>query len=84
MAQYLVEAYEPRRGSEDVAARFERLRRASAELSRRGSHVRCLRRLFVPEDELCLYLFESVSTVAVHEALTLAAVAYQRIVETEE
>ena len=84
MAQFLVEAYEARRGGDAVHARLERLRRAATELSRRGSRIRYLQRVFVPQDELCLYLFESASVDAVREALALAAVQYERIVETEE
>jgi hypothetical protein len=84
MAHYLVEAYQPRAGGKDLDAVSERVRRAAAELSRNGSPVRYLRGLVVPEDELYLHLFEAVSADAVHTALARAAVAYERIVETEE
>jgi hypothetical protein len=84
MTHYLVESYQSRAGAKELDAVTERLRQAAAELSRSGSPVRYLRGLFVPEDELCLHLFEGVSVDAVRKALARAAVVYERIVATEE
>ncbi|TMK33123.1 MAG: DUF4242 domain-containing protein [Actinobacteria bacterium] len=46
--------------------------------------VRHLRVTFVPEDETCFHVIEGPSREAVHEALTRAAIAYERIVEAIE
>lgn len=84
MAQYLVEAYTPKRGRKDLSALVARARRASAQMRRDGIDVRYLRPILVPEDEICFHLFEAPSAEAVSEASRRAKLVYERIVETAE
>jgi hypothetical protein len=79
---FLVETYAP-----SAVARADvetRARRAAAELARTGIPVRYVRSIFVPEDEMCLYLFEARSADAVREASEKAGIAPGRIVEAVE
>jgi Protein of unknown function (DUF4242) len=79
---FLVETYAP---SSVARADVEtRARRAAAELARTGIPVRYVRSIFVPEDEMCLYLFEARSADAVREASERAGIAPERIVEAIE
>jgi hypothetical protein len=77
---YLVEFYVPRR---DEAALADAAMRASAAcdaLTNEGSHVRYLRTIFVPHDEICFHLYEAQAADAVDEASLRAQIAYERIV----
>ena len=82
---FLVEAYEPRgRGAEALSALEARARAAATELSRSGSRTRYVRTMFLPEDELCLHIFEAPSREAVLEAARIAGLADARITEAVE
>jgi hypothetical protein len=61
-----------------------RARRASDELRREGTQVRFLRSIFVPEDDVCLYLYRAASTEAVREAASRAALSFREVTETLE
>ena len=81
MAEYLVELYVAQ-GDQDVALRHaESAEQAGAELTREGRQVRCLRSIFVPEDETCFFLYEAESADAVREATRLAGLSSVRITE---
>lgn len=54
---------------------------AAAELTREGTPVRCLRSIFVPEDETCFLLCEAGSAAAVLETAQRAALTFERIAE---
>ena len=82
MAQYLIEAYTPERGREDLPSLVTRARKAAAAMRRDGLDVRYLRPILVPEDEICFHLFEAPSADAVREASRRAELIYERIVET--
>ena len=70
MAEYLVELYVAQ-GDQNVAQRHaESAEQAGAELTREGRPVRCLRSIFVPEDETCFLLFDAPSADLVAEACT--------------
>ena len=80
MDQYLAELYLPRR---DEAALADAARRASAAceaLASEGRHVRYLRTIFVPQDEICFHLYEAEAADEVAEATLRAEIAYERIV----
>ena len=61
-----------------------RARRASDELRREGTQVRFLRSIFVPEDDVCFYLYRAASTQAVREAASRAALSFREVAETLE
>lgn len=79
MAEYLVEFYVAK--SDHLAAQrhAERADRASAELTREGRSVRCVRSIFVPEDETCFLLYEAPSAALVAEALNRAGLRHEHI-----
>ncbi len=75
MGQFLVEAYQPARSPRSLAADAARLRAAAA----RFESVELLSTLYVPEDEVCFYLFESDSAELVAEASRTARLEFQRV-----
>ena len=79
MPEFLLELYVAQ-GDQDVALRHaESAEQAGAELTREGRPVRCLRSIFVPEDETCFLLYEAASEHLVREAALRAALAFDRI-----
>jgi hypothetical protein len=74
---YLVETYTPVGREAEARAGF-------ARIAAGGGPVHHLRATFVPEDETCFHIIEGPSLDAVCEALALAAVSYERIVEAIE
>ena len=79
MAEYLVELYVAQ-GDHRLARRHaEQAERAIAELTREGRSVRCLRSIFVPEDETCFLLYEAPAAEVVEEAVRRAGLRHQHI-----
>jgi hypothetical protein len=74
---YLVETYTPVNREAEAKAGF-------ARIGEGGAPVRHLRVTFIPEDETCFHIVEGPSLDAVCEALAVAAVSYERIVEAIE
>jgi Nickel responsive protein SCO4226-like len=70
--EFLLEHYVPRKAAGRPRESAERARIAADELTRAGTPVRCLRSIFVPEDETCFVLYEADSIEAVREAARLA------------
>ena len=58
-----------------------RARKAAGHLADAGTDVRYLRAIFVPEDELCLYLLDAVSIEAACDLIRRAGISPNRIVE---
>jgi hypothetical protein len=81
MADFLVELYVSRMDAEAAERGAERARRAADRLTRRGTPVRCLRGLFVPEDETCFLLYEAGSPETVPEAARLAGLPCEHVAE---
>jgi hypothetical protein len=81
MAEFLVELYVARSDTAGARRASTDVRAAAAELRREGTSVRCLRSIFVPEDETCFVLCDADSVDAVGEAGRRAAVPVQRITE---
>jgi hypothetical protein len=79
---FLVETYAPT--AITLADAETRARHAAVELAKSGTPVRYVRSIFIPGDEMCLYLFEAPSAEAVREASELAGLAPERIVEAVE
>ena len=78
--QYLVELYVPRRAQATLADAADRARLASEHLANEGKHVRYLRTIFIPQDEICFHLYEAQAADLVGEASLRAQIAYERIV----
>jgi hypothetical protein len=81
LRSYLAESHLPRIRRGEVPEAADRARLAAEALSLEGWRVRHLHTTFVPEDELCLHVFEAASAEAVNEAMRRAALAADRIVE---
>ena len=84
LALYLVEVYYPRVAAGALRETAARTRSVADELTGEGAHVRYVRSLFVPEDEVCLHLFSATSQEAVHEASRRAGTSFFRVVEAVE
>lgn len=67
--------------ADDAAAK---VRRAAEGLTREGRAVRYLRTISMPEDELCLHLFEADSEETVGEVGRRAAMPFDRVVTAAE
>ena len=80
MDEYLVELYLPQRDEAALADAAIRARVASGEVTSEGKHVRYLRTIFVPQDEICFHLYEAQTADAVGEASLRAEIAYERVV----
>jgi hypothetical protein len=83
MAHFLVELYLPRNGSGGVRGVAARARSVTDNARALGGGVRYVRSIFMPEDELCLELYEAPSAEAVREAAA-AGRRLGRIVEAIE
>ena len=78
--RYLVEAFSAGLGEQELRQAAVRARAAAQELTSEGTPVRYVRSLFVPDDELCLWLYEATSAEAVGEATRRAAIEVERVV----
>jgi hypothetical protein len=78
--QYLVELYLPRRDEAALADAATRAGAACDALASEGRHVRYLRTIFVPQDEICFHLYEAEAADEVAEATLRAEIAHERIV----
>jgi hypothetical protein len=77
MPRYLAELYVPSGQAGDLAAATARARAAAKELA----DVRCLRSIFVPEDETWFLLYEAGSATDVRRAVARASLPVARVVE---
>jgi Protein of unknown function (DUF4242) len=79
--RYLAESYLPVADAEVQAEVEARVRAAADELAREGAPVSHLNCIFVPEDEMCLLLYEAASPELVREASHRAGVGCERVLE---
>lgn len=79
---FLVELYLSR--SKDIYWVDARARAAAEELAREGAPVRHLRSTVVPDDEMCLLVFEAPNRELALEAMRRAELVSERIVEAIE
>jgi hypothetical protein len=84
MRTYLVETYLSRARADELDSTVARLRAAVQAKARTGEIVRYLRSTFVPEDEICFHVLESLSLEVVAEVSAEAAIRPERIVEAKE
>jgi Protein of unknown function (DUF4242) len=82
VSEFVVELYVPREDAGAAERSAERLHLAAEQLTREGTAVRYLQRIFVPEDETCLLLCEAESAAAVTEAAQRAGVPFERVAAT--
>ena len=59
MRSYLVETYLARSRAGERAAREQRARTAAEELTQERTSVRFERSIYVPEDEICFFVFDA-------------------------
>jgi hypothetical protein len=83
MAYFLVELYLPRNGSGGAGGVAARARSVVENARALGSGVRYVRSIFMPDDEICLELYEAPSAQSVREAAA-AGRRLGRIVEAIE
>jgi hypothetical protein len=79
--RFLVESYLPVPGAEGQAEVTARARAAADELAREGARLRHLDCIFVPEDEMCLLLYEADSPELAREASLRAGIECERVLE---
>jgi hypothetical protein len=81
VAEFLLEMYMSQTDGAGVERGAERARLAAEELTREGTPVRYLRSIFVPEDEICFFLYEAASADAIREAARRADLVFDRVAE---
>lgn len=59
MTQFLVEVFTPRARAGEIAAAEHRAMLAAKRLSGGDGEVRFLRTTYIPEDELCFFVFDA-------------------------
>jgi hypothetical protein len=79
-AKYIVEAYAPTSQTASLGNRDVRLRTAAEEMAAQGTAIRYLNTLFIPEEEICFFVFEASSPEDVAEVSRRAQIDYERIV----
>jgi len=81
VASFLVEAFTPLPISDRLEQLSARARSAAVEVSRAGGSVRYVRSILLPEDQVCFHIFEGDSLGRVAQAVDLAGLEHERIVE---
>jgi uncharacterized protein DUF4242 len=81
VAEYILELYVSRGDPTTVAVGAKRAQAAAEVLTREGTPVRYVRAIFVPEDEICFFLYEAGSADAVREAAARAGLGAERVTE---
>lgn len=76
MPHYLAEGYVAEATSASLAADAERMRAALHDVE----HTMFLQALYLPGDETCFFLFESMSAELVGRVAALAGIAVDRVV----
>jgi hypothetical protein len=79
---YLVETYLARGAAGERHVRERRARSAAEELTKGRTHVRFDRSIYVPEDEICFFVFDAPSGRDAALAAQRAALDPIRVVET--
>lgn len=81
-SSFLVETYYPGPDHRGFAELVERVRAAAADDRHDGPTVRYVRSYLVPEDEMCMHVFEATSPDAVRRVASRAGIEVDRVVET--
>jgi hypothetical protein len=78
---YLVETFLARGAAGERTARERRARSAAEELTQQGTPVRFEGAIYVPEDEICFFVFDAQSTRRAEHVAQCAGLSPIRIVE---
>ncbi len=78
--RFMVESYLPA-SDRDLETISAEARAAADELTREGSPLRYVEVLLVPEDEMCLLVYEAGSAELVREASRRAGIVCERVLE---
>jgi hypothetical protein len=81
MGRYLAELYLAKGAASEVASATARARAAAAAAEDEDSPIRCLRSIFVPEDETWFLLYDGPTAAAVRRAVDRAGLTCARVVE---
>lgn len=81
MGEFLAEAYLARSALAHGRPDEREIARAVGLFARGGQAVRLTRCIYLPEDEMGLYLFTAESAAAVHEAAASCGLRFERVVE---
>jgi hypothetical protein len=81
MGRYLAELYLPKGAASDVAPATARSRAAAAEAGDDDTPIRCVRSIFVPEDETWFLLYDAPTAAAVRLAVERAGLTCPCVVE---
>ena len=81
MAEFLAEFYLSPSDREAAQVGADRARLAAEELTLRGTPVRSLSSIFLPEDETCFHLYEASSAEAIREVAQRAELSFERVLE---
>lgn len=81
MGRYLAELYLPKGAASEVASATARARAAAGRADDKDTPVRCLRSIFVPEDETWFLLYDGPTAAAVRRAVDRAGLTCARMVE---
>jgi hypothetical protein len=81
MPSYLVETYLARGRAGERVARERRARSAGEELTNESTHVGFERSIYVPEDEICFFVFDAPSSREAALAAQHAGLDPFRVVE---
>ena len=81
MREFLAEGYLARAALDEGWADAREIARAVGLLARGGQAVRLTRWIYLPEDEMGLYLFTAESAAAVREAAASSGLRLDRVVE---
>jgi Protein of unknown function (DUF4242) len=82
--RYLVESYLPAPGNDELTGLTARMRAAAEELAEEGAQLRYIEAIVVPEDEMCLLVYEAESPELVREASARAGIACERVLEVKD
>ncbi len=81
MPRYLVETYQARTDGHESERRWRRAASAAEELTREGTRVRFDHTIYVPEDEICFFVFDAPSGSDAALAAQRAELEPLRVVE---
>lgn len=84
MPRFLVETYSPRSRAREARSTGRVVHAAADDLAREGTPVSYVRMTFLPDDEMCFYVFEAASEEAVAEVFRRAGIGSGRIVPAVE
>lgn len=77
---FVAECFWPGAAQSDVVAAAERVRRSAAEEASEVNRVELVDTIYMPDDEVVLFVFEAPSADAVREVAERAQIGHERVV----